>query len=72
METWPAEAKLWGAIRDFIIRDVNGNVLIRASSQWVLVDINRKRPVPLAKYFEGYKAIEERALNVEFSRPKPF
>ena len=72
IETWPAEAKLWGAIRDFIVRDGTGNVLIRASSQWVLVDINRKRPVPLAKHFEGYKAISERAINVEFSRADNF
>ncbi len=72
IETWPAEAKLWGAIRDFIVRDESGNILINASSQWVLIDINRKRPVPLAKYFEGYKAIDERAIDIEFSRADNF
>lgn len=72
IETWPAEAKLWGAIRDFIIRDKDNNVLMTASSQWVLVDINRKRPVPLAKYFDNYQALNERAINIEFSRPEPF
>ena len=72
IETWPAEAKLWGAIRDFIVRDENGNELMRASSQWVLIDINRKRPVPLAKYFSEYKAIEERAINIEFAKAKDF
>ena len=72
IETWPAEAKLWGAIRDFVVYDEEGNILMKASSQWVLVDINRKRPVPLAKYFEEYKAIDERAINVDFSRTEPF
>ena len=40
VETWPAEAKLWGAIRDFILRDENGIELVRASSQWVLIPLN--------------------------------
>ena len=72
IETWPAEAKLWGAIRDSVVYDENGNILLKSSSQWVLVDIVRKRPVPLAKHFSDYKALEERALNVEFSRPSAF
>lgn len=72
VETWPAEAKLWGAIRDFVIYDETGAVLMKASSQWVLVDIIRKRPVPLEKYFSEYKAIKERAINVEFARATSF
>ena len=72
VETWPAEAKLWGAIRDFVIYNEAGDILIKASSQWVLIDINRKRPVPLAKHFENYKAVEERAINIEFSRTDDF
>ena len=55
-----------------IVRDENGNELMRASSQWVLIDINRKRPVPLAKYFSEYKAIEERAINIEFAKANDF
>lgn len=72
IETWPAEAKLWGAIRDFVVYDEKGQILLKASSQWVLIDIERKRPVPLAKHFTEYKALEERALEVEFSRPSEF
>ena len=72
VETWPAEAKLWGAIRDFIVYGENNDILLKASSQWVLIDIERKRPVPLSKYFTEYKALEERAINIEFSRPGVF
>lgn len=72
VETWPAEAKLWGAIRDFVVYDEAGAVLMKASSQWVLVDIIKKRPVPLVKYFSEYKAIEERAINIEFARTGSF
>ena len=43
IETWPAELKLWGAIRDFVVYDEKGEVLLKACSQWVLVDIERKR-----------------------------
>lgn len=72
IETWPAEAKLWGAIRDFVVYDGNGDILLKASSQWVLIDIERKRPVPLAKHFAEYVALDERAIKVEFSHPEAF
>lgn len=72
VETWPAEAKLWGAIRDFILRDENGIELVRASSQWVLIDVARKHPVSLSKHIPGYEALNERALDVEFGKAPEF
>ncbi len=68
IETWPAEAKLWGAIRNFNIKDTNGEVIACASSQWVLVDYERRRPVALSKYFPDYKCLDERVMEDDFHK----
>ena len=47
VESWPAAEKKLGAVRDFVIRDEKGTPIIRASSQWVLIDFVKKRPVSL-------------------------
>lgn len=66
--TWPAEAKLCSAIRDFVVFDESGQVIIKATSQWVLIDIERRRPMPVKKYFDGYETINEHVLNVDFTK----
>ncbi len=66
--SWPAEAKLWGAVRDFVVTDANGEIIIKASSQWVLIDYVRRRPVMLKKYFPDYVALNERALATDFAK----
>lgn len=64
--TWPSKATPIMGIRDFQMIDSTGQVLVNASSQWVLVDLNRMRPVAIAKHIEGYEIIEERALDTTF------
>ena len=68
IETWPAEAKLWGAIRDFIIYGENDDIIVKASSLWVLVDFVKKRPVLMKKFFPEYKAINDRILKTDFEK----
>lgn len=68
IETWPAEGKLWGAIRNFIIKDENNEVIIRAKSQWVLIDIERRRPVILSKYFPEYAFLNEAVMGDDFHK----
>lgn len=70
VQTWPAEAKLWGAIRDFQIKNEIGEVIIEASSQWVLVDSVRHRPVLLKKHFPDYEPLNERIINTDFPKMK--
>lgn len=66
--TWPAESKLCSAIRDFEVVDENGNILLKATSQWVLIDLERRRPVVIKKYFTGYETINERAVTTDFMK----
>ncbi len=68
IETWPAAGKLWGAVRDFNIKDKEGNVIACASSQWVLIDYERRRPVALSKYFPEYHFLDERVMDEDFHK----
>ena len=46
LETWPSGIDRLFAIRDF--RMVAGEeVLLRATSEWMVIDVNRRRPVRL-------------------------
>lgn len=71
IETWPAEGKLWGAIRNFLLKDKDGRVIVRAKSQWVLIDIERRRPVSLSKYFPEYDFINESVMEDDFRKLSP-
>lgn len=66
--TWPAEEKKLGAVRDFIVYGQDGKPAITASSQWILIDFARKRPVALKDNLPDYKVIPERALETDFPK----
>nr|QIM10589.1 acyl-ACP thioesterase [uncultured Alphaproteobacteria bacterium] len=66
--SWPAAEKKIGAVRDFEVRDEKQNVIIRASSQWVLIDFAKKRPVALRDNIPDYQIISERALDTDFPK----
>lgn len=68
IETWPAVGKLWGAVRDFNIKDAKGEVIACAASQWVLIDYERRRPVALSKYFPEYAFLDERVMDDDFHK----
>lgn len=44
VETWPKDVEKLLYLRDFIIRDINGNQIGRATSGWLAIDLENKRP----------------------------
>lgn len=68
IETWPSGTTAAATIRDFKMTDGAGNILVSATSQWVLIDTNRLRPLPIAKHLPHYDMIDERALNSDFAK----
>lgn len=64
--SWPAVEKKLSAIRDFVITDAADKPIVVASSQWVLVDVTRKKPVSLRENLPLYAVIDERALFSNF------
>ena len=68
IQTWPSGENKFMALRDFVVFDQNDVEIMRATSQWVLVDINRKRPVSLSQYLPEYMYIDERVLGTDFAK----
>lgn len=68
IETWPSAEKMLGAIRDFVVYDENGTVIMLASSQWILIDFVKKRPLSLKNNLPQYQVISERALDTDFAK----
>ncbi|MBR6412898.1 MAG: hypothetical protein IKS41_07065 [Alphaproteobacteria bacterium] len=72
IETWPSASTAASAIRDFKVTDKEGSVLILATSQWVLIDVVRLRPLPIAKHLPHYDVVPERMLASDFAKiPAP-
>ncbi len=46
-QTWSRKAERLYAYRDFELKDKEGNIVAIGTSRWILVDIDRRRPVRL-------------------------
>ncbi|MBQ3117800.1 MAG: hypothetical protein IJC11_05720 [Alphaproteobacteria bacterium] len=69
LKTWPAKTTAVTAIREFEMTNVQtGEVLVRASSQWVLIDTIKKRPISVVKHLQGFELITERAVDTSFPK----
>ena len=66
--TWPSGSTAVTGIREFQMCSEKGDVLIDASSQWVLIDTQKFRPVSVAKYIGSYEVIPERGVEVGFEK----
>ena len=65
--TWPAIEKKLGAIRDFLVSDSQGNEIIKASSQWILLDVAKKRPLSLRDNLPQYQVVDDRVMTEDFN-----
>ena len=68
IETWPSEEKKLGAVRDFEVFDSTGKSIIQASSQWILLDFKKKRPVSLRENLPEYTVLPEHSLQTSFAK----
>ena len=66
--TWPSEQRKIGAIRDFAVYDNEGNLIITATSQWILIDFVRKRPMALKDNLPEYTVINEHSMVSDFEK----
>ncbi|MEM1271289.1 MAG: acyl-ACP thioesterase domain-containing protein [Bacteroidota bacterium] len=56
IETWPSVIERLLAYREFRIRDTEGAIIAEATSQWVLIDLERRRPVRVPEHVEALLA----------------
>ncbi len=69
LKTWPSQTNAATAYREFELKNLKtGQVMISASSQWVLLDLERMRPVPVGKHLEKCVLNEKRAVETRFEK----
>ena len=66
--TWPSVSDALRTVRDFEIRGADGRIMVRATSQWVLINMERRRPVVLADKLPADILVNERAFNRTFEK----
>lgn len=66
VETWPADLDGLRATRDFVVTGGDGVRLASATSQWFLIDVERRRPIRLPRSMDGFSVPDKpRALVLE-------
>ena len=66
--TWPSCQDALRATRDFEIHGSDGRLMVRATSQWILIDIARRRPLPLANHLSPDVVVPHRAYGCAFDK----
>lgn len=66
--TWPSEERKLSVVRDYEMTDKEGNILVQASTQWVLINIENKRPQAIRANLPEYQVVAEKADNYEFTK----
>ncbi|MBN1937999.1 MAG: hypothetical protein JW843_00305 [Candidatus Aminicenantes bacterium] len=71
IRTWPSAKFPLYAVRDFEAATAEGPAA-RATSSWLIIDLNTRRPVKIAEYLESFPLLERRAVEDVFpSLPAP-
>lgn len=66
--TWPVHHEALRAVRDFEVLGSDGRPMVRASSQWIMMDLSTRRPVKLDEYLPDWDCIPDRALPAPFDK----
>jgi len=67
--TWPSKHDGLKAARDFEIKGADGRLMVRATSQWIMIDLETRRPMRLGdKLPHDWPATAERALDLPFEK----
>ena len=66
--TWPSCQDALRATRDFEIHGADGRLMVRATSQWIMIDMARRRPLPLANHLSPDVVVPTRAYGCAFDK----
>ena len=58
IRTWPSGAQRLFALRDFELQDINNQVVAAAVSAWLVLDVEKRRPVRIGPFVERLKPLE--------------
>ncbi len=72
VRTWPSGKRDVFALRDFEARDGEGRLLLEATSSWLVIALDSKRPVRMETVFLDEHILDRRAVADDFERlPSP-
>ncbi|MGE0076590.1 MAG: acyl-[acyl-carrier-protein] thioesterase [Bacteroidales bacterium] len=60
--TWPRGAEGIFALRDFELYSSNGDKVMAASSSWIVLDINTRRPVRINDWYMGFEFADRSSI----------
>ncbi len=66
MTTWPSARKGLFALREFELTDQAGNAVAAATTSWMLLDVLRKKPVPVVENLGDFLQDPRRAIADDF------
>ncbi|MBI9102768.1 MAG: hypothetical protein JEY99_10150 [Spirochaetales bacterium] len=64
-ETWPREAKGLKACREFRFTDQEGNLVMEGASIWLVIDLEKRRPVRVTTCMDKFTLREEMVFEKE-------
>lgn len=72
IETWPQEINRIEVMRDFLVKDKQGNILAKAISTWVAIDVKTRRLKRTKSVYDEYPPIiEEKAIDYTLKSLQP-
>jgi medium-chain acyl-[acyl-carrier-protein] hydrolase len=72
MTTWPSSRRGLFALREFELKDRSGNPVAAATSSWMVLDVLRKKPVPVVENLGDFPHDPRRAIADDFAPlPRP-
>ncbi len=66
--SWPAKHDALRATREFEIRGADNRLLVRATSQWILIDMKTRRPMRLDQNLPKWDFDSNRAYDMPFEK----
>ncbi len=68
IDTWPSAKNKLSAYRDFEVFGEDGKSIIRASSQWLLINLEKRRPISVIDNMPPAATLDERAIATDFPK----
>lgn len=71
LETWPSRMDRLFALREFRLCDAEGRSFMTASSAWMVIDLDKRRPLRPQAFFEGIPLPEEQLFSSTPAKLEP-
>lgn len=69
IETWPSGRQRKFATRDFLIFDQKHNILVKATSSWMIIDLKTQKPIVMPEFMDEIRLPDrQRAINDSFPK----